>query len=93
MTFETLQQEMYSAMKSGDKFRKEVISGLIADIKRVAIDKNCRDNITEEVVDKSNFRKKYSVYCTETAEVIRNKGFRPAKIFKCNIKDIENLYR
>lgn len=49
--------------------------------------------ITEEVVDKSNFRKKYSVYCTETAEVIRNKGFRPAKIFKCNIKDIENLYR
>ena len=51
MTFETLQQEMYSAMKSGDKFRKEVISGLIADIKRVAIDKNCRDNITEEVVN------------------------------------------
>lgn len=51
MTLEALQQEMYSAMKSGNKFRKEVISGLIADIKRVAIDKNCRDNITEEVVN------------------------------------------
>ena len=51
MIFEALQQEMYSAMKSGDRFRKEVISGLIADIKRVAIDKNCRDNITEEVVN------------------------------------------
>ena len=25
MTFEALQQEMYSAMKSGDRFRKELL--------------------------------------------------------------------
>ena len=61
MTFETLQQEMYSAMKSGDKFRKEVISGLIADIKRVAIDKNCRDNITESFVDAELLKIKKSI--------------------------------
>ena len=51
MTIETLQKEMISALKSGNKFRKDTISILIAQIKRVAIDKGCRDNITEEMVN------------------------------------------
>lgn len=51
MTLETLKSEMIVAMKSGDKFRKNVISTVIAQIKNVAIDKNCRDNITEALVD------------------------------------------
>lgn len=51
MTLETLQKEMIAAMKSGDKFRKGVISTVIARIKSAAIDKGCRDNITEDMVD------------------------------------------
>lgn len=51
MTLETLQNEMIAAMKSGDKFRKTVISGLIAQIKKSAIDKGCRDNISEDFVN------------------------------------------
>ena len=51
MTIEALQKEMVAALKSGNKFRKDTISTLIAQIKRVAIDKGCRDNITEELVD------------------------------------------
>ena len=51
MTIEALQKEMIAALKSGNKFRKDTISTLIAQIKRVAIDKGCRDNITEELVD------------------------------------------
>ena len=51
MTLEILQNEMIAAMKSGDKFRKTTISGLIAQIKKAAIDKGCRDNITEEMVN------------------------------------------
>lgn len=51
MTIEILQKEMIAALKSGNKFRKDTISTLIAQIKRVAIDKGCRDNITEEMVD------------------------------------------
>lgn len=51
MTIEILQREMIAAMKSGDKFTKTTISGLIAQIKKAAIDKGCRDNITEEFVD------------------------------------------
>lgn len=51
MTLEALQKEMVTAMKSGDKFRKGVISTVIARIKNTAIDKGCRDNITEDMVD------------------------------------------
>ena len=51
MTIEVLQREMISAMKRGDKFTKTTISGLIAQIKKAAIDKDCRDNITEEFVN------------------------------------------
>lgn len=51
MTLEKLQSEMIQAMKNKDKFRKQVISELIAAVKKAAIDKNCRDNITEEMVD------------------------------------------
>ena len=51
MTLEKLQQEMIAAMKTGDKFRKTVISTTIAQIKKAAIDKGCRDNIPESLVD------------------------------------------
>ena len=51
MTLEILQNKMIEAMKCGDKFRKTTISGFIAQIKKAAIDKGCRDNITEELVD------------------------------------------
>ena len=53
MTLEKLQEQMISAMKNGDKPRKTAISGYIAAIKRVAIDKGCRDNITEEMVNET----------------------------------------
>lgn len=51
MTLKKLQNEMIFAMKSGDKVRKLVISGLIDNVKKAAIDKKCRDNITESLVD------------------------------------------
>lgn len=51
MTLETLQNEMIAAMKKGDKFRKTAISGYIAAIKKAAIDKGMRDNISEELVN------------------------------------------
>lgn len=51
MTIEKLQSEMVQALKSGDKFRKSVISTVIARIKNTAIDKGCRDNISEDMVN------------------------------------------
>ena len=71
MTLEILQNEMITAMKNGDKFTKTTISGLIAQIKKSAIDKGCRDNITEEFVNAELIKIKKSVQeqvdtCPET---------------------------
>ena len=51
MTLEVLQNEMVKAMKSGNKFRKNVIASLVDEVKKTAINKNCRDNITEEMTN------------------------------------------
>ena len=45
MKFETLQKDMIAAMKARDKERKDVISSMIADVKKVAIDEGTRDEI------------------------------------------------
>ena len=51
MTFETLHNDMVAAMKAHDKARKGVISTLIADVKKAAIDSGTRDDIPEALVD------------------------------------------
>ena len=51
MTFETLHNDMVAAMKARDKERKAVISALIADVKKAAIDAGMREDIPEELVD------------------------------------------
>ena len=52
MTFETLHKDMVAAMKARDKDRKTVLSTLIADVKKAAIDAGTRDDISEELVDR-----------------------------------------
>ncbi len=49
--FETLQKDMIAAMKARDKARKDAISALISDVKKVAIDSGSRDNIGDDLVD------------------------------------------
>ncbi len=51
MKIEELQKEMIAAMKAKDKTRKDVISSLIAAIKKYAIDNGVRNDITEEICD------------------------------------------
>ena len=52
MKFEQLQKDMIAAMKARDKVRKDAISALVSAAKKVAIDEGCRDNISEEIVDR-----------------------------------------
>lgn len=61
MTLETLQSAMIAAMKERNKSRKDSISSLIGAIKKVAIDKNCRDNITEDLVNEVILKEKKTV--------------------------------
>ena len=51
MTIDMLQQEMYSAMKNKNKLRKDTIAALIGAINRTAIDRGCRDNISESLIN------------------------------------------
>lgn len=61
MTLEVLQKEMIAAMKSGDKFRKSVLSDIIASVKKVALDKGCRDDVSESLVDEVLIKYKKTV--------------------------------
>lgn len=61
MTLEVLQSAMIAAMKERNKSRKDAISSLIGAIKKAAIDKNCRDNIAEELVNEVILKEKKTV--------------------------------
>lgn len=52
MKFEQLQKDMMAAMKARDKVRKDALSALVSAAKKAAIDEGCRDNISEEIVDR-----------------------------------------
>ena len=51
MTLEVLQNEMIAAMKSGDKLRKSVLSGMIDAVKKASMTNKGRVEITEQLVD------------------------------------------
>lgn len=51
MTIEKLRNDMVMALKSGDKFRKQVLSSMVEAVLNAAIDKKCKDNITEDLVN------------------------------------------
>lgn len=61
MTLEILNKEMITAMKDHNKMRKEVISSLIGAVKKAAIDKKCKDNITEDLVNEVILKEKKTV--------------------------------
>lgn len=50
LTIEMLQKDMMAAMKAKDTVRKSALSGAVSEVKKAAIDKKCRDNITEEFI-------------------------------------------
>lgn len=51
MTIETLREQMMTAMKVGNKFTKEVLSSVLSTAKNMAIEKGCKDNITEDIIN------------------------------------------
>lgn len=51
MTIEALREQMITVMKAGNKFKKEVLSSTLSTAKNMAIEKGCKDNISEEIVN------------------------------------------
>ena len=50
LTIDKIQKDMMAAMKAGDVIRKAALSSALSEVKKAAIDKNCRDNITEDLI-------------------------------------------
>ena len=58
MTLEILQTAMIKAMKDKNKLRKDTLSTLVSAVKKAAIDKKCKDNITEDLVNEVILKEK-----------------------------------
>lgn len=61
MTLKILQSEMIAALKAGDKDRKDSISALVAAVKKAGIDRGCRDNIPDSLVDEVILKEKKTI--------------------------------
>ena len=79
MTFKYMQNELVSAIKEKNKIKKNVISDIITYSKIVAIDKKCKDNIPEDIVN---------------AAIIKMKKMCQDQIDTCpsNRKDLKEQY-
>ena len=78
MTFNELQKDMIQAMKSGDKAKKEALSSVISAIKKNAIDIGEKDNITDNLVDKTLLKEQKTIKemidtCPEDRTELKNK--------------------
>lgn len=58
MTFNELQAAMTSAMKEKNKVKKTVIADMITCAKNMAIEKGCKDNITDEITNAAILKSK-----------------------------------
>ena len=51
MTFENLMKNLTDSMRQQNRVKKAVIADIVTCTKNMAIEKKCKDNITEEIVD------------------------------------------
>ena len=58
MTFAELQNKLVEAMKEKNRVKKTVIADMVACAKNMAIEKGCKDNITEEITDAAILKSK-----------------------------------
>lgn len=58
MTFEQLQAALTQTMKEKNRVKKTVIADMVACAKNMAIEKGCKNNITEEITDAAILKSK-----------------------------------
>ena len=58
MTLEILNKDIIEAMKAGDTLTRDVLRSVVSSIKKTAIDKKQKDNITEALVDEILLKEK-----------------------------------
>jgi uncharacterized protein YqeY len=78
MIMKKIEQDTVKALKEGNKFRREVLANLVASIKRTAIDEKVREDIPEELVNRTILKEKKVLQemidtCPHEREDLRNK--------------------
>ena len=58
MTFKELQAAMMTAMKERNRVKKDVIADMVTCAKNMAIEKGCKDNVTDEIVKEAILKSK-----------------------------------
>ena len=73
MTLEQLQKDMIVAMKTNKPVLKQILKELIGSVKNAAIEKRCKDNVPEELVNQVILKeKKITEEMIETCPVERH---------------------
>lgn len=89
MTFKELQAEMVSAMKEKNRAKKEVLADIVTCAKNMAIEKKCKDNISEEIVTAAILKSKK--ICQEQIRLCPNNRPDLLESYELCMKYIEEI--
>lgn len=89
MTFEKLMKDLTDSMKQQNRVKKAVIADIVTCTKNMAIEKKCKDNITEEIVDAAILKCKKT--CQEQIDTCPANRTDLLNMYKGNMKYINEI--
>lgn len=89
MTFEKLMKDLTDSMKQQNRVKKAVIADVVTCTKNMAIEKKCKDNITEEIVDTAILKCKKT--CQEQIDTCPANRTDLLNMYKENMKYINEI--
>ena len=89
MTFEKLMKNLTDSMKQQNRVKKAVIADIVTCTKNMAIEKKCKDNITEEIVDAAILKCKKT--CQEQIDTCPVNRTDLLSMYKENMKYIDEI--
>ena len=89
MTFENLMKNLTDSMKQQNRIKKTVIADIVTCTKNMAIEKKCKDNITEEIVDAAILKCKKT--CQEQIDTCPANRTDLLSMYKENMKYIDEI--
>lgn len=89
MTFENLMKNLTDSMKQQNRIKKAVIADIVTCTKNMAIEKKCKDNITEEIVDAAILKCKKT--CQEQIDTCPANRTDLLNVYKENMKYINEI--
>lgn len=89
MTFEKLMKDLTDSMKQQNRVKKAVIADIVTCTKNIAIEKKCKDNITEDIVDAAILKCKKT--CQEQIDTCPANRTDLLSMYKENMKYIDEI--